>query len=203
MTDTTTTCPCNNYQRTRHSEIMFTTLDYHDLLFADSDTAQATLDKDGKFLSVNEIFCNMLGYTEEELKNLSFGDVSVQDQNLKNDYLNVHALLKGKAKMYSLKKSYWSKSRKLINVELTVARVPYHDLSMPLEHFVVKCKPLTEFNVKESIDGTMRKTFGENLREWKMPITVATLLTILFSFIAGKGTELLTSLVDLIKAFSM
>ena len=65
--------------------------------------------RDLKFLSANAEFCNMLGYTEEELKSKTLIDVTHPD-NRKADRENVEKMWQGKIPHYRTLKSYITKN---------------------------------------------------------------------------------------------
>ncbi len=80
------------------------------------------LDETGRFLSVNDKYCRIVGYSREELLGRTFqdithpGDVALDEQNLQ-------ALLEGSIPGYSREKRYIRKDGATVWVNITVARV--------------------------------------------------------------------------------
>ena len=72
----------------------------------------------GTLTSVNDAFCEMMGYTRDELLAKTFSDIThPEDRNLDGD--NIPLLLEGKIQSYSGEKRYLRKDGELIWVELT------------------------------------------------------------------------------------
>ena len=70
---------------------------------------------DGKWLLVNKSLCNMLGYTEDELLNLSFQEITHKD-DLSLDLRKLNRLLKNEISSYKMQKRYFTKTG---NISLT------------------------------------------------------------------------------------
>ena len=64
------------------------------------------------FINANPAFCRMIGYTVEELKNLSFKNITPTDR-LKTDSDNIDAISRGEQKQYKTEKQYLRKDGKL------------------------------------------------------------------------------------------
>ena len=77
---------------------------------------------DGHWLFVNQKVCHLLGYTQEELKALTFGDVTHPD-DLNSDLEYVRQLLAGEIPSYSIQKRYIRQDGSLIWVQLTAMLV--------------------------------------------------------------------------------
>jgi PAS domain S-box-containing protein len=77
---------------------------------------------DYKFLRVNAAFCDMLGYTQEELAGRTFVDITYPD-DLEADLSLADKLFKGEIPTYRLEKRYITKSGDVIWIELTVTIV--------------------------------------------------------------------------------
>lgn len=68
---------------------------------------------DPHFISVNSAFCEMLGYTEEELKQLSVADVTHPD-DLANDKEAFDGLMEGRIQKHSAEKRYLKKDGEVV-----------------------------------------------------------------------------------------
>ncbi len=77
---------------------------------------------DGHWLRLNQRYSTILGYTEEELRGLTFGDVT-HPEDLDADLEHVRQLLSGKIPTYTIEKRYLRKDRGIIWVLLTVSLV--------------------------------------------------------------------------------
>ncbi|MBD1907955.1 PAS domain S-box protein [Funiculus sociatus GB2-A5] len=73
---------------------------------------------DGHWLFVNQKVCHLLGYTQEELKALTFGDVTHPD-DLNSDLEYIRQLLAGEIQSYSIQKRYIRQDGSLVWVQLT------------------------------------------------------------------------------------
>ncbi len=77
---------------------------------------------DYSFLRANAAFCEMIGYTEEELTSLTFVDITYPE-DVDTDLALAEKLLKGEIPTYKLEKRYVTKSGEIIWIELTVTLV--------------------------------------------------------------------------------
>ena len=76
--------------------------------------------KTGRYLDINQRYCDFLGYTKEEMLNLSFQDVTDPDyaqENIKNNLL----LLEGKLKEFTIEKRFIQKNGNKVWGELTAS----------------------------------------------------------------------------------
>jgi PAS domain S-box-containing protein len=76
----------------------------------------------GYFIEVNDKFCDMLGYTIDEIKEKSFADIT-HPEDVEISIQNFKNLGEGKIKEYSSEKRYITKSGNLIWAHLTVSRL--------------------------------------------------------------------------------
>lgn len=81
---------------------------------------------DGRFLRINRKFCDIVGYSREEMLAGAFQDIThPEDLNTDLDY--VKRVLAGEIPTYSMEKRYRHKNGSLVWVNLTVALVRKHD----------------------------------------------------------------------------
>lgn len=107
------------------------------------DTApigMALVGVDGRFLEVNEALCEMLGYEESELLDLTFGDITHPD-DLEPDLGYVDQLIKGEIDHYQMEKRYFQKSGQIVEALLSVSVV--HDHEGQVMHFVSQIEDIT------------------------------------------------------------
>jgi PAS domain S-box-containing protein len=96
-------------------------------VFENSAIGVSLTDPDGgRFLASNHVYQTMLGYTEEELRALSFLDVTPEEYREANWAL-VTELLEGKRQQYQMEKQYRRKDGSLIWASVNVSLVPGTD----------------------------------------------------------------------------
>ena len=78
---------------------------------------------DGRYIAANSVFQNMLGYTESELRQLNFIDVT-HEQDSKAELQLIGEILEGKQQHYQIEKRYRRKDGALFWVRNNVALVP-------------------------------------------------------------------------------
>ena len=74
----------------------------------------------GNFLEINKQYCNLLEYSEQEMKERNFQSVT-HPEDLKEDLLNMEKLKEGKIREYSMEKRYITKNNNIIWTKLTVS----------------------------------------------------------------------------------
>jgi len=79
-------------------------------------------DTKGKFMNVNEPFCVLSGYSKAELLNMTFSDITYQD-DLSMDLHLLNQTLENKTDHYTLEKRYIRKDKTVIWVNLTVSLI--------------------------------------------------------------------------------
>lgn len=77
---------------------------------------------DGRWLKVNQAICDIVGYSREDLLNLTFQDITHPD-DLDTDLAYVNQLLEGKIKSYQMEKRYFHKQGNIVWVLLSVLLV--------------------------------------------------------------------------------
>jgi formate hydrogenlyase transcriptional activator len=91
-------------------------------VFDKSAIGVALTDEIGRFVAVNRAYENMLGYTEEELRKLSFMDVTPEESRQPNRSLATE-MWAGNRQQYELEKPYRRKDGRLIWVRLHASLV--------------------------------------------------------------------------------
>jgi formate hydrogenlyase transcriptional activator len=110
-------------------------------VFENSAIGVALTDPSGRFLAANRAYQKMLGYTEEELRALSFLDVTDGDYRASNRTLAVE-LLEGKREQFQIEKQYRRKDGTLVWGRTNVSVVPGSE-SMP-RFMMGLCEDITE-----------------------------------------------------------
>ncbi len=92
-------------------------------VFENSAIGVALTDLNGRFLATNRVYQTIVGYTEEELRALSFLEVTHEDYREANWAL-ITELLEGKRQQFQIEKKYLRKDGSLIWVNNNVSLVP-------------------------------------------------------------------------------
>jgi len=92
-------------------------------VFENSAIGVALTDMTGRFLATNSAYQQMLGYSEEELKKLTFLELTLKDDAQRNWAL-VTELIDGKRSQFQIEKQYRRKDGRLIWVSNNVSLVP-------------------------------------------------------------------------------
>ncbi len=80
----------------------------------------ATLD--GRFMKANRKFCEIVGYSQEELHDMTFMDITYE-HDLHSDMTNMTKLLEGSINYFSMEKRYLKKDGDIVWVNLTVSAI--------------------------------------------------------------------------------
>ncbi|MBU0609976.1 MAG: PAS domain S-box protein, partial [Armatimonadetes bacterium] len=88
-------------------------------LFEQAAVGVAQVGLDGRFLRVNQRLCDIVGYTEGELRGRTFQDITHPD-DLDTDLEYVRQVLAGEIATYSMEKRYFRKEGALVWINLTV-----------------------------------------------------------------------------------
>jgi PAS domain S-box-containing protein len=92
-------------------------------IFENSAVGVALADLNGRHIAANPVFQGMVGYTEEELKQFNFTDITVEEDRTLNWAL-VQELLKGKRRQFQIEKRYRRKNGSTFWVRNSVSVVP-------------------------------------------------------------------------------
>lgn len=138
-------------EQKKAEEVRYRTEEFFRTTFEQAAVGIAHVSQDGTFLRINQTFCNIVGYSREEMLGQTFQDITHPD-DLKADLEQVALLLEGKKNTYSIEKRYFHKDGSTVWVKLTVSLV--WDLSGKPDYFV---------SVIENID--RRKQAEESLRK--------------------------------------
>ena len=135
----------------------------------------ATPDK--RWIQVNDAFCNMLGYSREELLSMSWDDVSLPD-DIEEIHAKLNQVLAGKLDSGSLDKRYIRKDGKIVHAILSAECVRKDDGS--LDYFVAFIQDITdrkqaEIALKKSEE--QYRTIIEITREWVWEIDKERVIT--------------------------
>lgn len=124
-------------------------------VFENAAIGMALIATDGKLVKVNQSFCNILGYTEKELLQLDFQDITHLD-DLENDLLKLSLLKEKMLNTYQVEKRYIHKNKHEVWAILSVS-VIQNDQGEPL-FFVNQIQDITErkIAVEKLLEGEER-----------------------------------------------
>jgi formate hydrogenlyase transcriptional activator len=122
--------------------------------FEQAAVGVAHVSTEGKFLRVNRQFCQIVGYSEEEMFGLSFQEITHAD-DLTDDLVFVGELLSGERESYAMDKRYYRKDGAIVWINLTVSLL--FDRKGKAKYFVSVIKDISdrkqaENEVKQSIE---------------------------------------------------
>jgi PAS domain S-box-containing protein len=92
-------------------------------VFENSAVGVALTDLNGQFIATNPVFQRMLGYTEQELKRLTFTDIT-HEEDLKQSKALMGELLGGQRQQFEIEKQYRRKDGTPVWVRNNVSIVP-------------------------------------------------------------------------------
>ncbi len=101
----------------------------------------ALISLDGKFIKVNQAACKVGGYTEEELQNKTFQEITHPD-DLQENLKLFHQAIDGKINHYNLPKRYISKTGQIVWANLNVSIV--RDAENKPVYFVSQIEDITK-----------------------------------------------------------
>ncbi|MDT0644392.1 PAS domain S-box protein [Zunongwangia sp. F363] len=90
--------------------------------FENAAVGMAILDPEGNWLEVNKSLCDIIGYSAEELKKLTFQDIT-HPEDLDADLKLLEELVAGERMYYHMEKRYFHKKGNLVYIILSVSLV--------------------------------------------------------------------------------
>ncbi|MHC5103314.1 MAG: PAS domain S-box protein [Planctomycetota bacterium] len=108
----------------------------------------AQLSTDGNFLHINQRFCDIVGYSREEMLELTFQDITHPD-DLAADLELVQKVLEGEIEHYSMDKRYCRKDGSMVWVNLNVSLV--RNRSGSPKYFVSVVKDISKRKKAEEV----------------------------------------------------
>uniref|UniRef100_UPI0030DA721A PAS domain S-box protein n=1 Tax=Pseudomonas sp. EA_35y_Pfl2_R111 TaxID=3088689 RepID=UPI0030DA721A len=109
--------------------------------FSTAPQGMALVSLQGQWLEVNEVLCEMLGYSREELLCSNFQQITHPD-DLDADLQHIEELLAGEISTYQMEKRYLDSQRRIIWVLMSVSLV--RDSNDAPVHFVVQIQDFNE-----------------------------------------------------------
>jgi PAS domain S-box-containing protein len=110
------------------------------LTFEQAAVGMAHLDPNGRWLRVNRKLCQIVGYTQEEMREMTFQEITHPD-DLTADLAQTERVASGEIDDYSVERRYIHKNGNIIWINLTVAAV--RDSDRKLKYFVSVVEDIT------------------------------------------------------------
>jgi len=114
--------------------------------FEEAAAGIAHVGLDGNFIRIVQKFCDIVGYSQQEMLKLTFQDI-VHPDDIRPDLDNVQMLLDKDIDTYSMEKRYFPKGSTIVWVNLTVSLV-LEDNGEP-KYFIAVMKDITKRKEKE------------------------------------------------------
>ncbi|MDQ3375875.1 MAG: PAS domain S-box protein [Actinomycetota bacterium] len=109
-------------ERRRIEEVLRESEERFRATFEHAAVGAAQVGIDGRWLRVNRRLCEIVGYTHDELLEITFADITHPD-DVEADLEQARAVLRGESQLYSTEKRYVRKDGSLVWVNLTVSLV--------------------------------------------------------------------------------
>jgi PAS domain S-box-containing protein len=110
------------------------------IAFQHSPLGMAIVSLEGRWLRTNKSLCEMLGYTEEELRKSDFQSVS-HPEDLAEDMVQLARLVSGEVRSYTRVKRYYRKDSRMIWVSVAVTSI--HDGSGRPIYYICQAQDIT------------------------------------------------------------
>ncbi len=91
-------------------------------VFEDGPVGMALVDRDFRYFKVNKAFCQMLGYSEDELTRLSLIDVT-HPEDFDFDTEDARKLSRGEISSYQREKRYFTKEKQILWARVTASLI--------------------------------------------------------------------------------
>lgn len=112
----------------------------------------------GRFTTVNQTLCNIVGYTSEELKRLTFQEITHAD-DLSTDLAYVQQLIEGKIDTYQMEKRYIRKDKGIVWIQLSCS--VFRDDDRQPQYFTAQIEDITER--KQRADAMQQDAYFDTL----------------------------------------
>jgi PAS domain S-box-containing protein len=121
----------------------------------------ALTDKQDKFVMVNPYFCNLIGYSESELMEMSYKDITYAE-DLAESGNQMNLLKERKIKNFSLIKRYVRKDKKIIWGKVGVGAI--YDDKKEVAYSVISLEDITESRNEDQVRKDFVSLAGHQLR---------------------------------------
>jgi len=177
------------YHGVSHSKLREREERFH-ATFEQAAVGIAHVSPEGNFLLINKKFCDIVGYSREEMLKLTFQEITHPD-DLDADVTQVNQLLAGEIDTYSMEKRYFRKNGEITWIHLTVSLV--RNEAQEPQWFVGVVKDINE-----------RKQAEEHLRksEEKFRTLVTNIPDVIWTTDSNGNTTFISSNIERIYGYS-
>ena len=116
-------------------------------VYAEGTLPIAMLDKSSHFISANHVFQETLGYSEPELRKMTFRDITHPD-HLASDLENLRLLLQNKIELYQTEKRYITRNKEIVWGKAQVSIV--YDSNDNFLYFLVMINNISDYKFAEA-----------------------------------------------------
>ncbi|NLT52374.1 MAG: PAS domain S-box protein [Ignavibacteria bacterium] len=162
-------------------------------IFENSPIGIMQYEKNGYPKVVNKAFCDLLGYTENELKLLKIIDITHPD-DIEKSVENINQLFAGEKKFYNIEKRYIKKNGEIIWVDVNVAIMNDENNSEVLLGMIQDISPKKQAEIELKITNEKLIKSIEELKATQKQLLESEKLAVLGQLITGIGHELNTPL---------
>ena len=127
-------------------------------IFEEGPLGMVIVNSSMHFERANTAFCNMIGYSEQELRSLTFKEITHPD-HLEADIKNIQKLFLGKISLYQTEKRYISKNNVIIWASLTTTAV--RNANGDFMYFLSMIEDITERKKDEKEIKTLGKAIEQ------------------------------------------
>ncbi|MGO9386412.1 MAG: PAS domain S-box protein [Methanobacterium sp.] len=124
-------------------------------IFYQSPIATAIITMDQKFITVNQQFLSLTGYSQKDLESLSILDI-VHPADIENNRSKMQRLITGDIEQHQTEKRYIRKNGEIVWVNLSVSLI-HNEQGLPI-HFMSMIEDITE---RKQIQEEMEASFKE------------------------------------------
>ncbi|MGP8024574.1 MAG: PAS domain S-box protein [Methanobacterium sp.] len=124
-------------------------------IFYQSPIATAIITMDQRFITVNQQFLNLTGYSQEDLQSLSILDI-VHPEDVESNRSKMQLLINGDIEQHRTEKRYIRKNGEIVWVSLSVSLI-HDEEGLPI-HFMSMIEDITE---RKQIQEEMEASFQE------------------------------------------
>lgn len=131
----------NALARKRSEESLRASEEINRVTFEQAAVGIAGVGSDGRWLRVNDKLCAILGYSREELMQLTFQDITYPE-DIQKDLEYKDGMLSGKVKTFSIEKRYFRKDQSVVWANVTVSLV--RTAAGESQYFIAVIEDITE-----------------------------------------------------------
>ncbi len=167
-------------------ELMISEMEFRSA-FENSASGMAMLSADFKWININGEFCKMVGYSESELKQLTFAEITYPE-DLADNLMNLGRLKTREIERYQAEKRYIHKNGTIVWAIITVSMV-FDERNAPL-YYVAQITDITE---NKEMESKLRRLNSELFSIFNAETHVSMISTDLNGIIThfSKGAEIL------------